>query len=453
MLVIISDLHLTDGTSGTTIDSNAFSIFRYRLRDLAYAASWRKGGKYLPIEDLNVVLLGDIFDLIRSTKWLEGAVRPWDNPNDAAFTSRIEEINKGIIARNPYSLKTLRQLASGKDITVPRRRPVTLAKASHPTPEAQEDDPAVKVKFYYQVGNHDWFYRLPGQLYDRLRKSVAEAMGLSNNPEKPFPYYPSECPELQEIYTQHGVYACHGDCYDPMNFDGDRGKSSIGDGIVIDIITRFHEEVRKNLAARLPKAVVDGLKEIDNVRPLTRIPDWIDGLLRHACASEAQERRVKGVWDRIAGDFLDSPVVSKKYSKPTIWLMKAGLMFSEGLSMKALGKLVKFFGRKAMDAEDPSFEDALAEKAFRDKTAKSIVYGHTHDEKIIPLDLSMDGGKLLSQMYFNTGTWRRVFKMAVANPKQQEFMSHNVMTYVAFYKGDERYGRPYEAWTGTLGVE
>jgi len=35
MLVIVSDLHLTDGSSGTTIDPDAFSIFRERLKGLA----------------------------------------------------------------------------------------------------------------------------------------------------------------------------------------------------------------------------------------------------------------------------------------------------------------------------------------------------------------------------------------------------------------------------------
>jgi hypothetical protein len=52
MLVIASDLHLTDGTSsGETIRSSAFRIFRERLRDLAYDASWRADGKYKPIEE------------------------------------------------------------------------------------------------------------------------------------------------------------------------------------------------------------------------------------------------------------------------------------------------------------------------------------------------------------------------------------------------------------------
>jgi hypothetical protein len=36
MLVIIGDLHFTDGTSGTTIGEDAFKVFKGRLRDLAW---------------------------------------------------------------------------------------------------------------------------------------------------------------------------------------------------------------------------------------------------------------------------------------------------------------------------------------------------------------------------------------------------------------------------------
>jgi len=36
MLVIISDLHLTDGTSGETIRAGAFRAFRESLRELAW---------------------------------------------------------------------------------------------------------------------------------------------------------------------------------------------------------------------------------------------------------------------------------------------------------------------------------------------------------------------------------------------------------------------------------
>lgn len=92
MLVVISDLHLTDGTVGQSIPAGAFQIFAHRLRDMAVSASYRGGGGYRPIERIDVLLLGDVLDVIRSARWLGGDARPWDNPQSqavAAMTARI----------------------------------------------------------------------------------------------------------------------------------------------------------------------------------------------------------------------------------------------------------------------------------------------------------------------------------------------------------------------------
>src|SRR4051812_21131388 len=83
MLVIISDLHLTDGTSGETIRPGAFRAFRESLRELAYDASWRNEKQYFPVDGIDLVLLGDILDVIRSTSWcaVPPEVRPWGDQN------------------------------------------------------------------------------------------------------------------------------------------------------------------------------------------------------------------------------------------------------------------------------------------------------------------------------------------------------------------------------------
>jgi hypothetical protein len=119
VLVIISDLHLTDGTSGETISQSAFGGFRERLRDLAYDASWRSDGKYRPIEEIDVVLLGDILDVIRSTKWLATSVRPWSDAQSQDFVKKIGEINSAVIEHNKASLDILKSLSSGRSLTLP----------------------------------------------------------------------------------------------------------------------------------------------------------------------------------------------------------------------------------------------------------------------------------------------------------------------------------------------
>src|SRR5208337_3271385 len=97
MLVIVSDLHFTDGTSGETVRSGAFKLFRDALSDLAYGASWRANGKYRPVEDLHLILLGDVLDVIRSTQWLQvkgvpSGVRPWHDPQNPDFIDKVGAI-------------------------------------------------------------------------------------------------------------------------------------------------------------------------------------------------------------------------------------------------------------------------------------------------------------------------------------------------------------------------
>ena len=85
MLAIISDLHLTDGTTGASADAGAFHGFSNRLCELAMQASWRADGCYRPIKQLDLLLLGDVFDLIDSNKWLAGDIRPWHDPQTREF--------------------------------------------------------------------------------------------------------------------------------------------------------------------------------------------------------------------------------------------------------------------------------------------------------------------------------------------------------------------------------
>lgn len=79
MLVIISDLHLTDGTTGPSIAPQAFELFADQLRSMTESASWRTDGRYRPLERVDLLLLGDMLDLTRSSHWTQrNDVRPWD---------------------------------------------------------------------------------------------------------------------------------------------------------------------------------------------------------------------------------------------------------------------------------------------------------------------------------------------------------------------------------------
>ncbi len=448
MLVIISDLHLTDGTCGPTTSAGAFEIFVERLRELAQAASWRSSGRYHPISHLDVVLLGDVLDPIRSSQWLARSnVRPWQNPHDAEFTGLISKITTDILEHNEAGLGFLRNLSGSSGLTVPaalRSGKINHDGEAHPVP----------VRIHYMVGNHDWFYHLPGPKYSGLRKRLVEKMGLINDPEEPFPHDPAESDLLLSVMRRHKVTARHGDQFDPINFSGDRDLSSLGDCIVIDLLNRFANEVARELSEDLSAATILGLREIDNVRPLLLIPVWIEGLLERTCDYPSLRKRVKSVWDRLVEEFLEINFVRQHDTWNPFDLvdgLQRALRFSKRLPVGWASSIVAWTN-KIRGAEGDSYHrHALTEQDFRSRRSKCVVYGHTHVAECVPLDASYASGCVLNQEYFNTGTWRRVYRQTHLALDQHEFIPREVMTYSAFFHGDERKGRPYETWTGSLG--
>ena len=138
----------------------------------------------------------------------------------------------------------------------PSRFPPATAAEKPAKVEWEPDAPGrvpVKVRLHYMVGNHDWFYHLPGPAYDAIRQSVVEAIGLTNSAQEPFPHDPSESPLLEHIYKQHRVFARHGDIFDSYNYEEDRNTSSLGDAVVVDLLNRFSVEVRPKLGDKLPQ--------------------------------------------------------------------------------------------------------------------------------------------------------------------------------------------------------
>jgi len=453
MLVIISDLHLTDGTSGTTISARAFKIFRERLREMAYEASWRDGGAYQPIKQIDLLLLGDILDVIRSSKWLDDTVRPWDNFESSDFIQKVQKINADILAENDLSFEILRGLSSNNNklrITLPPADGNGNVAKTGFEPDAKGRIP-VEVNIHYMIGNHDWFYHLKGDEYNKMRKSIVDAMGLVNDPNEPFAHDPDESSTIAKLLSDHDIYARHGDIYDPFNYEGNRDASSLGDAIVIELLNRFPVEVKKQLGDQLPEELLNGLNEIDNVRPLLLIPVWVDALLDKTCASQPDTaKKVKKIWNNLATEFLKLEFVRSrdKWWNPldAVDKLEIGLKISNKLSFDKIADTIKWFMKRRKTSGDTYHEYSLEEQAFKDKKS-FIVYGHTHHAEVVPLDSNTNK----DQIFINSGTWRAVYEMAKSNTKTPKFVDYKVMTYLAFYRDGERRGRRFEVWSGSLG--
>jgi UDP-2,3-diacylglucosamine pyrophosphatase LpxH len=357
-------------------------------------------------------------------------------------------VTDGILQANAESLSIIKSLSSGA-ISLP---PATAA--GKPADSSVARVP-VDVHVHYLIGNHDWFYAIPGQAFDALRSRIKDVMGLSGTGM--FLHDPFSSEALMEIYRRHDLFARHGDIFDAFNFEGDRLASSLGDAIVVELLNRFPLVVENELGTQLSKECLAGLREIDNVRPLLLVPVWITGLLRRTCLDTELRDRVKRIWDRLADEFLDLDFVSQRQWTSSLFgsvtKLRWAIKFSQGVSLDHLSEVTAWVTSKLATSDGPFYPNAFGEKTFLSGEAKYIIYGHTHHHEIVPLDIRDRGTSSINQIYFNSGTWRAVHDQAQFRRSEQEFAGFHVLTYLAFFCEGERGGHPFETWSGALAFE
>lgn len=445
MLAIISDLHISDGTTGQILSPGTIDLVCERLCDLAWRASWRADGTYRPIDRIDLVLLGDVLDLISSRRWLASPCRPWDDPQSPAVIDCVTGITEEILRRNVDCIRTLRALATESTISLP---PATAA--GQPVLEAEEM--AVTICTHYMVGNRDWPLHLKGTQYDLIRHKVTHHLGLVTPYNKPFPHEGAECEQLQEALRQHRVLARHGDVFDPLSFGDDRDAASLTDVLAIELIARFLQHVESELADQMPAATWSGLCEIDQVRPMLLIPAYIESMLERT-AAPAIRNRIKRIWDYMVEQVLHLEIVRRMSMTCSVDLidgLAAALKFGRRDSQNWINRTLGFITSLRGASSTSYAQHAMAEADFRNRRARHIVYGHTHQAEIIPLDASHADGYMLRQTYFNAGTWRRCYQPTQMAAGNQELLPSECFTVLAYYQGDERSGRAHETWNGTL---
>jgi|GEM_PF-586532 len=91
LCICFSDVHFTDGTVGNqsaeaVVWENVFN----RIQDLCVLHD---------IDELTLLLVGDVADMIRTAEWSENGVYPWDRDN-AQFNGILQKIMRGIINKH-----------------------------------------------------------------------------------------------------------------------------------------------------------------------------------------------------------------------------------------------------------------------------------------------------------------------------------------------------------------
>ena len=454
MLIIVSDLHLADGTCGKPISSSAFSLFADRLNELAYNASWRADGRYRPIDGIDILLLGDILDPQHSTLWLDknikepGSVRPWTNIHAPQYAEKLRQITQAILKRNTDSISILHSLAQSKAIRLP--------------PATRHGKPAkivlervhVPVRIHYMTGNHDWQYHIPGPAFDEIRREIVNAIGLSN-PVTAFPHQMKESSTIAELLSGYKMHAQHGDIYDKFNYRQDVGRdaAALGDAFAVQVLNRFPVEAERKLGNELPAGLIDGLREFVNVRPALATPLWISGQLQQNNVGKKEQNKLKQVWDSLTEEFLELDFV-RQFDKRLKFDIVDGLemliKLTKRASFQTIDDIVVWMRQKMWSGEISFSQNALKEEAFIKRKAQYIVYGHTHHQEIVPLDMIPSAPRPTNQIYINSGTWHTYYDLAIYKPKEQKFIPYQVLTYLAFYKDGERGGRHFETWSGAF---
>ena len=212
MKIFLSDLHLGDGKERD--DFQFHREFDELVRKLS--------GQFKKIE---MVLLGDIFDLIRTQKYyeFEGMSRP------------------------EVKLKVMGDIAEQHAPFFDTLKYFTGKKGN---------------RLRYLIGNHDFGVHLD----PRLPEIIREKFGLVLTPESHYRDEPL------------GIWAEHGHQHDIINntFNDDETpiEYCLGDKIVVEIVDKFFEKVReKQEELGIDPAIIN---DIDNVRPQSTIVNWLD---------------------------------------------------------------------------------------------------------------------------------------------------------------------------------
>jgi len=195
------------------------------------------------------------------------------------------------------------------------------------------------------------------------------------------------------------------------------------------------------------------LKELDNIRPLLDAPSWVLMVVNRA--QDADVRNIiEKTWKRCVDDFFKVPFIKKMdipFWPDTVDKLEIALQLTSHLSKAALEKISELRNLFMVEADEYG-KRAFAEPAMRAGSASFVLYGHTHDHRIVPLDqVPLSPEKVLNKIYFNTGTWRKTWNKATFDTIHREFIGWHVLTYIGIYREDENDGYDFEIWNGALG--
>lgn len=443
MLVLVSDLHITDQSTANNVNPEAFELLGSEIVD----AAGRRGAR-----EIHLVLLGDILDLVRTDFWHRSGIpmgrRPWGgtldprtamNVDGAGVEAQFREVLGGILA-SPAAGALQAMLASLAGGPIPFR--VT-----------------------YVIGNHErvmWNFPSLREAARAALPQVAEFAALIRAPE-------------------YGILARHGHEWDE-NTHGWRFRRdvlvpgeaidrfapeayevmAIGEAVTAELMSGLVHHAR---AEGAPSPLVDRLKDVNNLRPLLDVFGWLEWIagsqvrehrrMLHTALRQALDGLLESSlahrWDQLRPDTLVSGDLVDRLEQARALLLGPDFESFQGRVawLQRLQRLLPTL----LPTEDGLLAGARSESVFQGDPGpgdiQRVIYGHTHRARDDYFSAAPDGAV---RMYVNTGTF---LPLITRTQDGHSFASAHQMTMVFAYRDDEDTAqkRPgttsLDIWNGT----
>ena len=439
MLVLLSDLHITDGTTARNVHASAFKLLGGELE----AVVRKKQDHGQRLTELHVVLLGDILDLVRTNYWVGNVTneeRPWGGKADPETGMNVDtatmERHFGAVLDQTVGSDSGRALVAMLD---------GLAGLNVP-----------QTRVTYVVGNHDRVFNNYAVLQENLKRrfqNVAIDFAAKVDERDAYGLLARHGHEWDENCHAYAFYnqvlrpGAQTGRFDPRVYR----VMALGEVVTAELMAGLIHYVTRDFADRnwnSPEDVVflESFKDINNLRPLTAAFNWLAWFLRGQGARYESYMQVMRAglmdgltgllktrfakqWDKLNTDVLVGGDLTDHLGRVLCLVkQKQGLKFLEGLA-----SLVDSLAGASdgLDTLAKGGREELLEGEAKDERYQYLFYGHTHEARQDCFRASQDDRV---KCYVNTGTFLPFIDRARDG---RGFWAAQRMTYAMLFNGDE----------------
>ncbi len=434
MIIVMSDLHFADSSS-LAIGGH---YFNHNLPPEVYRAFFSEILEFIRnenIEDIDLVLAGDIFEVTRSALWLKDRLRPYAHNDDVTEGSELEGRINEIMDAIAADQRVAATLDIFRNLTVQLRRP---------------------VRIHYIPGNHDRLLNASRRIRNRTRSFLGMV--------------PSDLPfENQYLHRTNGetkILIRHGHEYDAANFGADVRLwpeiPTLIDKMYYDRPC-FGDIVTTEIAAKLPilfkeyytekdilvdkdlSVMFQRLIDFDNVRPANALINFL--FSTPGLSMRDVWELIEPVFVKMLDDLVFYPEIGKQiityggmkgFSAASLKALLKTRFWRRGLPFWMIKTLLSPVSRRSKIGDQS--EIILKEECLRkpNSPVRCIVSGHTHNPTVQLMKIE----KGIETYYINTGTFRNII---TATPNLRDFGRLRSKARVLIFKQGERnpeYNRP-----------